>query len=99
MITIYNVLYSKPDWTKASAIAHMTENGVSDVLQCEETEEALCFTLATKPKEDTKPSRALPITNSVCLIIKDLNIPDSIPEEEEKVEQKDASLSESGDSC
>lgn len=103
MITIYNVLYSKPEWTKATAITHLTENGVSDILQCEETDEAVCFTLTVKPKEDVKPSRMLPITDSVCLIIKDLNIPEPIEEkvqsEEGQDEQKDASASESVGSC
>jgi len=99
MITIYNVLYSKPEWTRTTAIAHLTENGVSDILQCEETDQALAFTLSIKPKEDTKPSRMLPLTDSVCLIIKDLNIPDAssepiaeIMEEGKTDEQKDASL-------
>jgi len=104
MITIYNVLYAKSEWTRASAIAHLTENGVSDILQCEETDRALAFTLCIKPKEDTKPSRMLSLTDSVCLIIKDLNIPDAssasieeIKEEEKSVpaEQKDASSSSS----
>lgn len=103
MITIYNVLYSKPEWTRTTAIAHLTENGVSDILQCEETDEALCFTLTVKPKEDEKPSRMLPITESVCLIIKDLNIPEPIEEkvqsEEGQDEQKDASSSSSVGSC
>lgn len=105
MITIYNVLYSKPEWTRATAMTHLTENGVSDILQCEETDEALCFTLTVKPKEDEKPSRMLPLTDSVCLIIKDLNIPDartvSIEEEKEtpEDEQKGASLSSNDGSC
>ena len=105
MITVYNVLYSKPEWTRESAIAHLTDNGVSDILQCEETEQALCFTLTVKPKEDEKPSRMLPLTDSVCLIIRDLNIPDasnvSIVEEKEtpEDEQKDASLSSNDGSC
>jgi len=97
------VLYSKPEWTKATATFHLTENGVSDILQCEETDKAICFTLTVKPKEDEKPSRMLPITESVCLIIKDLNIPEPIEEkvqsEEGQDEQKDASSSSSVGSC
>ena len=103
MITIYNVLYSKPEWTKATAITHLTENGVSDILQCEETDEAICFTLTVKPTEDTKPSRMLSITESVCMIVKDLNIPEPKEEKEQSEEgqdeQKDASSSGSVGSC
>jgi hypothetical protein len=104
MITVYNVIYAKPVWTKATAITHLTENGVSDILQCEETDGALCFTLTIKNKDDLKPSRALPLTDSVCLIIRDLNIPDEVivdPEErkEELEEKTDVSLSERADSC
>jgi hypothetical protein len=102
MITIYNVLYSKPEWTKETAITHLTENGASDILQCEETDQAVCFTLTVKPKEDIKPSRMLPITESVCLIIKDLNIPEPKEEKEQSEgqdEQKDASSSGSVGSC
>jgi hypothetical protein len=79
MITIFNVIYAKPVWTRQTAIAHMTENGVNDILQCEETDGAMCFTLTVK--QDDKPSRLLQLTDSVCLVIKDLNIPDAeIPE-------------------
>ena len=103
MITVYNVIYAKPVWTRASAIEHMTGNGVTDILQCEETDGAVCFTLSIKPKEDTTPSRALPLTDSVCLIIRDLKIPDEVIVEDERKEpleeKTDASLSEHADSC
>jgi hypothetical protein len=104
MITVYNVIYAKPVWTRASAIEHMTGNGVTDILQCEETEGAICFTLSIKPSNDLTPSRALPLTDSVCLIIRDLKIPDEVivelDERKEPPEEKtDASLSERADSC
>jgi len=77
MLVIYNVIYAKPTWTKEEALAHLCDNGVSDVLQCEENDKALCFTLLEKSKDDTSSSRALPITESVCLIVKDLKIKDA----------------------
>jgi len=99
MITIYNVLYSKPLWTKETAMAHLATNGVENILECEENDKVLCFTLMIKPKEDTLSSRMLPITESVCLVIKDLLLPDSDIQESPEDERKDASLSSSGDSC
>jgi hypothetical protein len=77
MLVIYNVIYAKPTWAKEEALTHLTDNGVSDVLGCEENDTALCFTLLEKPKDDTSSSRALPITESVCLIVKDLKIKDA----------------------
>lgn len=99
MITIYNVLYSKPLWTKETAIDHMTENGVDNIIECEENDSVLCFTLALKPETDTLSSRMLPITESVCLVIKDLRLPDSVALPQPEDEKKDASSSSSVGSC
>ena len=77
MLVIYNVVYTKPTWAKEEAIVHLNDNGVTDILGCEENDTALCFTLTQKPKDDTSSSRALPITESVCLIVKDLKIKDA----------------------
>jgi hypothetical protein len=94
MLTIYNVIYTKPEWTRENALAHLGKNGVKLVLQCEENDKCCCFTIKQKDAEDTKDSRFIPLTDSVGLIIKDLELP-----EKELPETEDASVSLDDGSC
>lgn len=96
MLTIYNVIYTKPEWTRENALAHLGKNGVKLVLQCEENDKCCCFTINQKDAEDTKESRFIPITDSVGLIIKDLDLPEAKVEE---LETEGASVSLDDGSC
>jgi len=95
MITVYNMIYTKPEWCVNTAFAHLLVCGITP-LGKEENDQVICYTLLEKPKTDTTPSRMLPLSNSVAAIIKDLNLPvlheqeeDSKVEVESKVENQE----------
>lgn len=86
MITVYNMIYTKPEWCSETAFAHLLVNGITP-LGREENDKVICYTLLLKPETDKVPSRMLPLSNSVAAIIKDLNLPVLLAEEEEKKEE------------
>jgi hypothetical protein len=86
MITVYNIIYAKPVWCAETAFAHLLVCGVSP-LDKEENENAICYTLLEKPETDKLPSRFLPLSENVAVIIKDLNLPVPPEEVEEKKEE------------
>lgn len=87
-IIVYNIIYTKPEWNRDTALAHLLVNGQRP-LGCEENECCLCFLLKEKSK-DEEPSLMVPLSDSVALIIKNVGLPQQdLGLEEEKKEEKE----------
>jgi hypothetical protein len=88
MITVYNMIYTKPEWCAETAFAHLLVCGSTPIGK-EENDNAIVYTLIVKPDTDKKPSLFLPLSESVGAIIKDLNLPVPPEQEQEKKSEVD----------
>jgi hypothetical protein len=75
---VYNIIYTKPEWCKDTSFAHLLVNKQTP-LGCEETSECICYTLVEK--KDEQPNLLVPLSDSVALVIKNVNLPIRIFEE------------------
>ena len=83
MITTFAVLYTKPEWTMASAIEHITKFCGKVQIGCIENDKCFCFTI--DENKDGYSTNFLPLSDSVGIIVRDLELPQ---EEEKKEEEK-----------
>lgn len=86
MITTYAVLYTKPDWDMTSAIDHLMKHSGKTQISCKENNECLCFTI--DENKEGNATNFLPLSDSVAVIIKDLNLPPPVLVQEEEKEEK-----------
>jgi len=89
MITVYAILYTKPEWTMQSAIEHLSKHCPSTELGCSENDKCYAFTI-NKNTEGCN-TNFLPLSESVACIVKDLCLPRleeeiSVEKEEKKEE-------------
>jgi hypothetical protein len=92
MITTYGVIYTKPEWTMASAINHIAKYAETTELVCKENDKCFYFTVNNNPEK--YETVFLPLSTSVGVIVRDLELPreeEEKKEEDQKEEQKDVS--------
>jgi len=94
MITTYVVIYTKPEWTMQSAIEHLTKHCPRVQLGCSENDKCFAFTI-DENKEGCE-TNFLPLSDSVGCIVKDLNLAQSVPVQEEEKEEKKEDVENSG---
>jgi hypothetical protein len=97
-IVVYNIIYTKPEWCKDTSFAHLLVNH-QKALGCEENEHCICYTLLEKKDKDVE-SLLVPLSDSVAIVIKNINLPkqqlkeerDEVKEEKEEKEVKEELL-------
>jgi hypothetical protein len=91
MITTYGVIYTKPEWTMASAINHIAKYAETTELVCKENDKCYYFTINNNPNK--YETVFLPLSSTVGAIVRDLELPreEEQEEEEKKEERKDVS--------
>lgn len=87
-IVVYNIIYTKPEWCKDTSFAHLLVNH-QKVLGCEENGHCICYTLLEKKDKDVE-SLLVPLSDSVAIVIKNINLPkQEFKEEKEEEEVKE----------
>jgi hypothetical protein len=84
-IVVYNIIYTKPEWCKDTSFAHLLVNH-QKVLGCEENGHCICYTLLEKKDKDVE-SLLVPLSDSVAIVIKNINLPKQ--EFKEEVRKRD----------
>lgn len=82
MITVYAVIYTKPDWTMQSAIEHLSKHCPQVQMGCSENDK--CFAFTIDENKEGYDTNFLPLSDTVACIVKDLNLPPQIVEEKEE---------------
>ena len=86
MITTYAVIYTKPDWTMQSALAHLSKHCPETQIGCSENDKCYAFTI--NENKEGHATNFLPLSDTVACIVKDLNLPPCSPVEEPEQEEK-----------
>ena len=87
MITTFAVLYTKPEWNMTSAIEHISKFCGKVQLGCCENDKCFCFTI--DENKDGYSTNFLPLSDSVGLIVRDLELPKEEEEEKKEEEKKE----------
>jgi hypothetical protein len=94
-IVVYNIIYTKPEWCKDTSFAHLLVNHQKP-LGCEENGHCICYTLLEK--KDNTESLLVPLSDSVAIVIKNINLPkqelNEQKEEKEKKEERNSHIDE-----
>jgi hypothetical protein len=86
MITTYAVIYTKPEWTMQTALEHLTKHCGQTQIGCNENDK--CFAFTIDKNEEKHETNFLPLSDTVAVIVKDLNLPQPVHVQEEEKEEK-----------